>query len=119
MPIPAPSRYSGAMELHEKIFRLRLERDVATATIETVLAVLRRGGLGLHSLNMAPGRHGVDVHLRVHADAPEPLLLCRLRLCNVIGVLKIRELPGSARLADATRSDHPARRAPTPAACAS
>lgn len=94
MPIPTPPRYSGAMELHEKIFRLRVERDVATATMETVLAVLRRGGLGLHSLSMAPGRHGVDVHLRVQADEPEPLLLCRLRLCNIIGVVKIRELPG-------------------------
>lgn len=84
------------MELHTKTFRLRVERDVATATLENVLAVVRRGGVGLHSLTMAPGRHGVDVHLRVQADEPEPLQLCRVRLCNVIGILKIRELTGQA-----------------------
>lgn len=85
------------MELHTRTFRLRVERDVATATLENVLAVVRRGGLGLHSLTMAPGRHGVDVHLRVQADEPEPLQLCRVRLCNVIGILKIRDMTPQSR----------------------
>jgi acetolactate synthase regulatory subunit len=84
------------MELHMKTFRLRVERDVALATMEAVLSVVRRGGLALHSLNLAPGRHGVDVLLHVGADEAEPLQLCRTRLCNLIGILKIRELPASA-----------------------
>ncbi|GGZ00930.1 hypothetical protein GCM10007388_38120 [Pseudoduganella plicata] len=110
------------MELHTKTFRLRVERDAATATLENVLAVVRRGGLGLHSLTMAPGRHGVDVHLRVQAGEPEPLQLCRVRLCNVIGIVKIRELTSDVRQepghgpgghAGATRSDCNVGYAPT------
>lgn len=80
-----------------KTFRLRVERDVALATMETILSVVRRGGLALHGLRLAPGRHGVDVVLDVSADEAEPLQLCRTRLCNLIGILKIREVPGQAR----------------------
>lgn len=79
------------METYQRTYRLRVEPDAATAALEAVLAIVRRGGLALRTLRMEPGRHGIDVHLNVSAQEDDALQLCRMRLCNVIGILKIRE----------------------------
>jgi acetolactate synthase regulatory subunit len=79
------------MNTDSKTFHLRVEREGSADTLEAVLAVLRRAGAHLHSLRMAPGRHGVELHLRVHADG-DVLQLCRTRLCNLIGIVKLRVL---------------------------
>jgi len=78
------------MDTEQKTFRLRLDRAMATDALEAVLATLRRGGVQLHALRMAPGMHGMNVDLDVAAEGEDALVLCRMRLCNLIGVLKIR-----------------------------
>ncbi|UGQ48667.1 ACT domain-containing protein [Massilia endophytica] len=79
------------MDDFQRNFRLRVEPQAATDALEMVLAIVRRGGLALRSLRMEPGRHGVVVDLSLAAAEEDALQLCRMRLCNVIGILKIRE----------------------------
>jgi acetolactate synthase regulatory subunit len=81
----------------ETSFKMRVEADSATAALETALAIIRRGGLQLRGVAMAPGVHGMNVDLKVQAEGEDALLLCRMRLCNVIGILKIREVPRIGR----------------------
>lgn len=78
------------MNTEQKTFRLRLEPAAAMDAMEAVLATLRRGGVQLHALRMAPGVHGMNVEMQVAAEGEDALVLCRMRLCNLIGVLKIR-----------------------------
>jgi len=78
------------MDTQQKTFRLRLDRATAMDALEAVLATLRRGGVQLQALRMAPGVHGMNVDLDVAAEGEDALVLCRMRLCNLIGVLKIR-----------------------------
>jgi acetolactate synthase regulatory subunit len=92
-PIPGPSGYPFGMDTQQKTFRLRVEADAATAALEAALAIIRRGGVRLLGLRMEPGVHGMNVDLNVGAEAEEMLVLCRMRLCNVIGIVKIRETP--------------------------
>jgi acetolactate synthase regulatory subunit len=72
---------------------MRVEADSATAALESALAIIRRGGVHLRGVAMAPGVHGMNVDLRVQAEEEDALVLCRMRLCNVIGIIKIREMP--------------------------
>jgi len=75
---------------------MRLETECATAALESALAIIRRGNVQLRGLAMAPCVHGMNVELKVSAEGEEgedALVLCRMRLCNVIGILKIRESP--------------------------
>ena len=100
------------MENMDRTFHLRVERDGSADTLEAVLATLRRGGLRLQTLRMASGRHGVELHVRVAGEA-DGLQLCRTRLCNLIGVIKVRVLASreAFRPRDALRSYGLARRA--------
>lgn len=82
----------------ETSFKLRVEAHSAVDALESALAIVRRGGVQLHGVVLAPGLHGTNVELRVKADDEDALVLCRMRLCNVIGILKIRESPRISRL---------------------
>ena len=80
---------------------MRVEAASATAALESALAIIRRGGVQLRGVAMAPGVHGMNVELKVEAEGEtgeDALVLCRMRLCNVIGILKIREVPRISRL---------------------
>lgn len=89
-----------------KTVRLRLEEGEGVQALEAVLAIVRRGDVGLHGLSMARGRQGMVVELQVQADE-DALHLCRTRLCNVIGVVRVRIGAGG------DRSDRTVGRAPT------
>ncbi|MGO4377927.1 hypothetical protein [Pseudoduganella sp. RAF53_2] len=94
MPIPPTAAYHFVMETS---FRMRVEVDSATTSLESALAIIRRGGVQLRGVSMAPGVHGMNVDLQVEAEEEDALVLCRMRLCNVIGILKIRERPRISR----------------------
>jgi acetolactate synthase regulatory subunit len=78
------------MNTEQRTFRLRLDRCSAMDAAEAVLATLRRGGVRLDAMRMAPGVHGMNLDLDVAAEGEDALVLARMRLCNLIGVLKIR-----------------------------
>jgi acetolactate synthase regulatory subunit len=92
-PILLLSRYSGCMNTTQKSYRFCIEPDDPIATLEAVLAIVRRLGIELRGLRTAATAQGVDVQLRLAAPEEDPLTLCRMRLHNVIGVLAIREMP--------------------------
>ena len=75
-----------------KSYRFCIEPDAPIATLEAALAVVRRLGIELRGLRTTAGERGMEVHLRLAAPEEEPLMLCRMRLHNVIGVRVIREL---------------------------
>lgn len=106
MPIPSRAGYSFSMNTLSKTFRLRLDEGEAVQALEAALAIVRRGDVGLCGLSMTPGRHGMLVELRLQA-AEDALHLCRTRLCNVIGIVRVRVGPGG------DRSDPAMGRAPT------
>ena len=78
---------------HQKDYRFCIEADTAIATLECVLATVRRLGIELVSLRTSIGGNGMDVQLRLSSDDEDALILCRMRLHNMIGVLTIREMP--------------------------
>ncbi len=90
MPIPDRQPDNPHMNTEHRTFRLRLDRCSAMDAAEAVLATLRRGGVQLHAMRMAPGVHGMNLDLDVAAEGEDALVLARMRLCNLIGVLKIR-----------------------------
>ena len=81
------------MNTTQKSYHFCIEPDDPVATLEAVLAVVRRLGIELRSLRTTATAQGVDVQLRLAAEEEDPLTLCRMRLHNVIGVLAIREMP--------------------------
>ena len=81
------------MNTTQKSYRFCIEPDDPIATLEAVLAIVRRLGIELRGLRTSAGSHGLDVQLRLAAAEEDPLTLCRMRLHNVIGVLAIREMP--------------------------
>jgi acetolactate synthase regulatory subunit len=81
------------MNTTQKSYRFCIEPDDPIATLEAVLAIVRRLGIELRSLRTTATAQGVDVQLRLAAEEEDPLTLCRMRLHNVIGVLAIREMP--------------------------
>ena len=95
-PIFGGAGYSGAMNTTQKNYRFCIEPDAPIATLEAALAVVRRLGIELRGLRTSAGALGMEVHLRLAAPEEDPLVLCRMRLNNVIGVQAIRELPPSA-----------------------
>ncbi|MES2073998.1 MAG: hypothetical protein V4462_00125 [Pseudomonadota bacterium] len=96
-PIFPPAGYSGGMTTstspHKKVFRFCVENDAAIATLEGALAIIRRLGIDLCSLRTSAGEQGMEVQVRLAAAEEEPLVLCRMRLHNVVGILGIREMP--------------------------
>ena len=96
-PILPSAGYSGGMNTptspYKKVFRFCVENDAAIATLEGALAIIRRLGIDLCSLRSSAGEQGMDVQVRLAAAEEEPLVLCRMRLHNMIGVLSIREMP--------------------------
>ena len=102
-PIPAAGQYSGGMKSHQTSYRFCLEPDAPIATLEQVLAIVRRLDLELRALRTTATPGGVEVMLRLAGQDPEPLTLCRMRLHNLVGVLPIRKL-------SANKSDHHQRR---------
>lgn len=87
------------MKPHQTSYRFCLEPDAPIATLEQVLAIVRRLDLELRALRTTATPGGVEVLLRLAGQDPEPLTLCRMRLHNLVGVLPIREL-------SANKSDH-------------
>ena len=81
------------MNTTQKTYRFCIEPDDPIATLEAVLAIVRRLGVELRSLRTTATAQGGDVQLRLAAEEEDPLTLCRMRLHNVIGVLAIREMP--------------------------
>lgn len=81
------------MNTTEQNYRFCLEADAPIATLEQVLAIVRRLDIDLRGVRatMTPG--GMEVRLRLAAAGDAPLTLCRMRLHNVVGVLPIRALP--------------------------
>lgn len=80
------------MNTTQKSYRFCIEPDDPIATLEAVLAIVRRLGIELRSLRTTSGPQGLDVQLRLAAEE-DPLTLCRMRLNNVVGILAIREMP--------------------------
>jgi acetolactate synthase regulatory subunit len=78
---------------HQKSFRFCIEADAAIGTLENVLAIVRRLDLELRSLRTSVCPDGLDVQIRLAAAEEDPLVLCRMRLHNAIGVRAIREMP--------------------------
>ena len=71
-------------------YRFCLEPDAPIATLEQVLAIVRRLDLQLQALRTTATPAGIEVLLRLASADPEPLTLCRMRLHNLVGVLPIR-----------------------------
>src|SRR6201993_3031582 len=78
---------------HQKSYRFCIEPDAAIATLECVLAIVRRLGIELRSLRSTGSARGMEVQIRIAAAEEDALVLCRMRLHNVIGILAIREMP--------------------------
>jgi len=76
---------------HQKTLRFAIEADAALSTLENALAIIRRTGITLDGMRIAPGVDGMDVWMRLAAAEEDALTLCRMRLHNVVGVLPIRE----------------------------
>jgi acetolactate synthase regulatory subunit len=81
---------------HQKTLRFAIEADAALSTLENALAIVRRTGITLEGLRIAPGADGMDVWMRLMAAEDDALTLCRMRLHNVVGILAIREFPRPA-----------------------
>jgi len=81
------------MNTTQKSYRFCVEQDAPIATLEAVLAIVRRLGLELRSLRTTLHPQGMDVQIRLAAEDEEPLTLCRMRLNNVVGILAVREMP--------------------------
>ena len=81
------------MNTTQKNYRFCIEPGDPIATLEAVLAIVRRLGIELRGVRTTATAQGVDVQLRLAAPEEDPLTLCRMRLHNVIGVLAIREMP--------------------------
>ena len=79
------------MKPHQTSYRFCLEPDAPIATLEQVLAIVRRLDLELRALRTTATPGGVEVLLRLAGQDPEPLTLCRMRLHNLVGVLPIRD----------------------------
>lgn len=84
------------MDTTEKSYRFCLEPDAPLATLEQVLAIVRRLDIELRGLRTTRTAAGMEVLLRLCAAEEAPLTLCRMRLHNVIGVLPIREMAALA-----------------------
>lgn len=74
-------------------FRFCIEDNAPIATLEAVLAIVRRLDLGLLSLRTHAATAGLEVQLRLAAADQDGLTLCRMRLNNVVGILAVRVLP--------------------------
>jgi acetolactate synthase regulatory subunit len=81
------------MNTTQKSYRFCIEPDEPIATLEAVLAIVRRLGIELRSLRTTGSPQGLDVQIRLAALDEDPLTLCRMRLHNVVGILAIREMP--------------------------
>jgi|GEM_PF-965163 len=81
------------MDITQKSYRFRIEPDAPIATLEAVLAVVRRLNIELRSLRVSAMPHGLEVQLRLAVADEDALTLCRMRLHNLIGILSIREMP--------------------------
>jgi acetolactate synthase regulatory subunit len=81
------------MDTTQKSYRFCIEPDDPIATLEVVLAIIRRLGIELRGLRTTATAQGLDVQLRLAAQDEDPLTLCRMRLHNVVGILAIREMP--------------------------
>lgn len=92
------------MDTVEKSYRFCVEPAAPIATLEQVLAVVRRLDIELRGLRTTRTPAGLEVLLRVGAADEAPLTLCRMRLHNVIGVLPIREMPALAASTPALRA---------------
>jgi acetolactate synthase regulatory subunit len=87
------------MNTTQRSYRFSIEPDAPIATLEAVLAIVRRLNIELRSLRTTVTEQGLDVQLRLAAEDEDPLTLCRMRLHNVIGILSIREMPTLVRAA--------------------
>jgi acetolactate synthase regulatory subunit len=86
----------GAILFHMNSANLPLifsvEKDSALDTLEAVLAIARRGGLRLDTLNLHPAEQDDIVSVELQAPDPDLLDLFVARLHNVIGVHNIIRL---------------------------
>lgn len=81
------------MNTTQKSYRFCIEPDASIATLEAALAIVRRLGIELRGLRTTATAQGLEVLLRLAAPEEDPLVLCRMRLHNVIGIQAIRETP--------------------------
>lgn len=64
----------------------RIEKDDTLATMETVFATVRRGGVQLTGLELRSQQADDEVVLGLQAEEPDRLDLFLTRLGNIIGV---------------------------------
>ncbi|GAB2842266.1 hypothetical protein GCM10027277_06770 [Pseudoduganella ginsengisoli] len=88
---------------HQKTLRFAIETEAALSTLENALAIIRRTGITLDGMRIAPGADGMDVWMRLGAEEDDALTLCRMRLHNVVGILAIREFPRPAAMETAAQ----------------
>ncbi|MRV73614.1 hypothetical protein GJ700_18035 [Duganella sp. FT92W] len=84
---------------HQKTLRFAIETEAALSTLENALAIIRRTGITLDGMRIAPAEQGMDVWMRLAAQEDDALTLCRMRLHNVVGILAIREFARPAAMA--------------------
>jgi hypothetical protein len=80
----------------QKTLRFAIEADACLSTLENALAIIRRTGITLDGLRIAPATEGMEAWMRLSAADDDALTLCRMRLHNVVGILAIREFPRPA-----------------------
>ena len=81
------------MNATQKTYRFFIEPEASLATLESVLAIIRRLGIDMQGLRTTATGQGFDVQLRLASLEEDALTLCRMRLHNVVGILSIREMP--------------------------
>lgn len=81
------------MNTHQTTLRFCIEDDAPIATLEAVLAIVRRLDLQLLNLRSHAQPKGQEVQLRIAATEEDALVLCRMRLNNVVGVMAVRVMP--------------------------
>nr|WP_315249204.1 hypothetical protein [uncultured Duganella sp.] len=81
------------MDTTQKSYRFCIELDAPVATLEAALQVVRRLNIELRALRTSATPYGMEVQMRLAASEEDILILCRMRLHNLIGILPIREMP--------------------------
>ncbi|MES2295649.1 MAG: hypothetical protein V4582_01345 [Pseudomonadota bacterium] len=71
---------------HQRQISFHVDKRQTLDALEMALAIARRGGLGLHSLQLRSREDADAIFLDLHAPDPDLLELFIARLRNVVGI---------------------------------